>query len=208
MSYQVDKIVTLKLKDESRAKEILQTVARQIQPILRKRKWNVPVLQEFYPKDKCLLGLNINQGECIKIRCRRASDQNSFYPMHEIMGTTLHELAHNVHGNHGPEFQKLWDQLWDELEDFQRNGVEGTMPIFEGCGMKVNTNKHNPSTYEAKNIAVKAAEKRARYEQLYKGSGQKLGSSSNGNSNDKRHKVELSPAQMAAQAAMFRYYEN
>ena len=39
----------------TQAKELLQEVALQVQPILRRRQWRVPLLSEFYPKNASLL---------------------------------------------------------------------------------------------------------------------------------------------------------
>ena len=37
------------------ARELLDAVALQVQPILRRRKWTVPQLSEFYPRQSNLL---------------------------------------------------------------------------------------------------------------------------------------------------------
>ena len=37
------------------ARELLEAVASQVQPILRRRKWTVPLLSEFYPQRSNLL---------------------------------------------------------------------------------------------------------------------------------------------------------
>ena len=41
-------IKTLRKLRESEAREILQNVAKQVQPIMHKRKWKVKVLSEFW----------------------------------------------------------------------------------------------------------------------------------------------------------------
>lgn len=41
-------IKPLKKVREDEAKEILERVAKQVQPIMRKRKWKVKVLSEFW----------------------------------------------------------------------------------------------------------------------------------------------------------------
>lgn len=41
-------IKALKRVGENEAKEILEKVAKQVQPIMRKRKWKVRVLYEFW----------------------------------------------------------------------------------------------------------------------------------------------------------------
>jgi hypothetical protein len=39
----------------AQARELLEAVASQVQPILRRRKWTVPLLSEFYPQQRNLL---------------------------------------------------------------------------------------------------------------------------------------------------------
>lgn len=41
-------IKTLKKVRENEAKEILEKVAKQVEPIMRKRRWKVHVLYEFW----------------------------------------------------------------------------------------------------------------------------------------------------------------
>ena len=195
--FKVDSITTLGWQRDKEVQEIFAKVCKQIQPILTKREWNVGALTEFYPSDPNLLGLNINRGTHIKIRCRLPHDKNSFFEFNHIIGTVLHELAHNSIGPHNAAFQKLWDELWDELENFQRNGIEGFDKIFAGCGCKLSTEKHNPiTTREAKKIALKAAEKRKRNQELLPVGGHKIGGS--------RPQTHKSPKELAAEAALLR----
>lgn len=54
--FKVHKIQELKRQQRREdARELLETVAKQVQPILRNRKWTVPVLKEFLPKNPNLL---------------------------------------------------------------------------------------------------------------------------------------------------------
>jgi WLM domain len=54
--YKVHDIQELKKQNKrDEALKLLQTVARQVQPILRKRKWTVPKLREFFPGNPNLL---------------------------------------------------------------------------------------------------------------------------------------------------------
>ncbi|GFH07640.1 uncharacterized protein HaLaN_02470, partial [Haematococcus lacustris] len=48
--------------NDAEAKRLLTDAAAQVQPIMRKRGWIVPLLTEFYPPNACLLGLNIGGG--------------------------------------------------------------------------------------------------------------------------------------------------
>lgn len=54
--YKVHKIQELKRQNRNEeAREILEWVSKQVQPILRKREWTVPLLREFLPKNPNLL---------------------------------------------------------------------------------------------------------------------------------------------------------
>lgn len=54
--FKVHKIQELKRQERrEEARELLETVSKQVQPILRKRQWTVPVLKEFLPKNPNLL---------------------------------------------------------------------------------------------------------------------------------------------------------
>jgi hypothetical protein len=76
----------------------------QVQPIMKKRNYIVPLLSEMFPSNPCLLGLNINGGggRCreIKLRLRRHDSPLTFLPYESILGTMLHELSHNIRGPH------------------------------------------------------------------------------------------------------------
>ncbi|CAK8577435.1 unnamed protein product [Lathyrus sativus] len=56
---------------QDEATEILQKVAKQVQPIMHKRKWKVNLLSEFCPVDPSLLGMNIGPGAEVKLRLTR-----------------------------------------------------------------------------------------------------------------------------------------
>lgn len=66
--------------------------------------WDVP--RPMLCMDGCvpLQGLNVGGGggrtQEIKIRLRRAGDDQSFYPYEHVIGTMLHELVHNMRGPH------------------------------------------------------------------------------------------------------------
>lgn len=54
--YKVHEMQELKTKsNRADALKLLQQVARQVQPVLRKRKWTVPRLKEFFPGNPNLL---------------------------------------------------------------------------------------------------------------------------------------------------------
>jgi DNA-dependent metalloprotease WSS1 len=54
--FKVHKIQELKRQNRrEQARDILERVSKQVQPILRKREWTVPLLREFLPKNPNLL---------------------------------------------------------------------------------------------------------------------------------------------------------
>ena len=82
---------------------------------------------------------------------------------------TICRLCHNVHGPHDDVFQKLWNQLRDELEALIRKGYTGEG--FLGKGHKLGGSSRIPMD-EARRQARAAAERR---KTLNAGSGQKVG---------------------------------
>lgn len=67
--YEIDKISILQDKsNQEEARNLLNKIANQVYPILVSRKLKVFHLQEFYPKNHNLLGMNVNRGEKIMIR--------------------------------------------------------------------------------------------------------------------------------------------
>lgn len=98
------------------ARDLLERLRAATAKVMTSRKWKVGVLKEFYPKNKGLLGLNVNRGQSIMIRLREGDDQFSFLPWHSVLGTLVHELTHNEIGEHSAEFYKAVDKLYDEVE--------------------------------------------------------------------------------------------
>ena len=58
----------------------------------------------------CLLGLNVNQGEEIKLRLR-TNDLRGFRKYDKIRETLVHELTHNTWREHDNRFKELNSQL-------------------------------------------------------------------------------------------------
>ncbi|PPE00470.1 hypothetical protein GOBAR_DD02483 [Gossypium barbadense] len=115
--HKVWEIKALKRKPgEEAAKIILEKIAKQVQPIMRKHKWRVKLLSEFCPNNPALLGLNVGAGIHVKLRLRRPNRDWDFYPFDQVLDTMLHELCHNAHGPHNASFYKLWDELRKILE--------------------------------------------------------------------------------------------
>lgn len=68
-------------------------------------------------------GRNWNNGETIELVLKSAS--GSFVPVHWLLSTLCHELAHIKHMNHGPAFQALWRQLRNDVRALQNRGYYG-----------------------------------------------------------------------------------
>ena len=98
------------------ARKLLEKLHADVKPLMRKYRWRVGKLTEFVPKDKNLLGLNVNSGAKICIRLRLPDDLTTFFPWEHIVGTMLHELTHNNIAPHNDKFYKFLDNLWEEYE--------------------------------------------------------------------------------------------
>jgi len=184
-----------KLPSSAEAKRILEKVCWQVQPIMRKRRWCVPLVVEFLPRSAGLLGLNTNAGEKISIRMRQTKD-SAFFPFEDLLGTMLHELVHNEIGPHNAKFYALLDELQKECDGLMDRNVGGSGAGFDLPGTKLSNEAHNPSSMrDARLKALKAAEVRLQKQQLM-GGGQRLGG--------RPPPANRTPAQMAAEAAIRR----
>lgn len=195
--YKAHVVKTLgKIRDEE-ARETLNRAARQVQPLMRRRQWKVGVLLEFYPKSDCLLGLNVNHGQQVKVRLRPPGSESDFYPYEHILGTLLHELTHIEVSPHNAAFYKLLDEITQECEDDIAKGISGTGVGFDANSMGRLGGRvydHNPDPARLRQVMAEAASKRWQQNALMPSGGTRLG----GNTSVSRH---LSPAQAAAQAA-------
>lgn len=153
---------------------MLRKVASLVKPIMRKRNWHVQILAEFLPPEQRLLGLNINRGFKICIRLRYHNNPDLFLPMEHVVDTMLHELSHNVWGEHDSRFHALWEELRDEHETLVRKGYTGEG--FLSAGHRLGGGRADvPSLHETRRLARASAEKRRAQNKLTKGSGQRLG---------------------------------
>ncbi|BDA50451.1 probable DNA-dependent metalloprotease WSS1 [Coccomyxa sp. Obi] len=186
-------------KDSSKAKDLLERVAKQVQPVMRKHSWTVPLLSELSSKNGRLWGLNIGGGggktQEIKLRLRESGSRSSFLSYDFILGTMLHELVHNVHGPHNAAFYALLDKINDELDEFIAKGITGTGQGFDapsvgrlGAG---GFGGHNPSSADLRRKMIQAAEARARTGTLMPNGPRRLGGAQRG----------MTPQQAAADAA-------
>lgn len=153
---------------------MLRKVASLVKPIMRKRGWTVQILAEFLPVEQNLLGLNVNKGYKICIRLRYHNNPDLFLPVEQVVDTMLHELSHNVWGDHDSNFHKLWDELRDEHDTLVRKGYTGEGFLSEG--QRLGGGRHSvPAPHEMRRLAKASAEKRKAQGKLSKGSGQRLG---------------------------------
>ncbi|WVZ01148.1 hypothetical protein V8G54_027217 [Vigna mungo] len=194
-------IKPLKRIGEDEARKILEKVAKQVQPIMRKRKWKVNVLSEFCPANPSLLGLNIGPGAEIKIRLRRPNCDWDFFPYEQILDTMLHELCHNEHGPHNAQFYNLLDEIRRECEELMVKGINNTGKGFELYGRRLGGSSQQPPLLSLRQTALAAAESRARHRALLPSGPQYLGGDTN-------IKSSLSPIQAAAMAAERRLHDD
>ncbi|TYK07928.1 DNA damage response protein WSS1 [Cucumis melo var. makuwa] len=187
-------IKALKKAGEKEAKDILERIAKQVQPIMRKHKWRVKVLSEFCPKNPALLGLNVGRGIHVKLRLRRPNRDGDFFPFNQVLDTMLHELCHNLHGPHNANFYKLWDELRKECEELVAKGISGTAQGFDLPGRRLGGNVRQPPLSSLRKSSLAAAEGRRRLASLLPSGPNRLGGDSN-------IMVALSPVQAAAMAA-------
>lgn len=199
---EVRALVRRPLREQAEA--MLERIAKQVQPIMRRRRWRCLKLTEMFPKNPSLLGLNVNRGQEIKIRLRPHYDENTFLPYEDLLGTMLHELTHNVHGPHNAAFYKLLDEIREECEELMARGISGTGDGFDApsCGkLGGRTTVHNPPEHMRRATALRAAEERKAQRALMPSGGRKLG----GGSSTARG---LSPREAAARAAERRLKDN
>lgn len=106
--------------------------------VMQKHAWSVGLLAEMPPEGKvglsemCVLGYNVNAGQEIHLRLR-TDDLKGFRRYARIRETLLHELTHNVWGDHDVNFKRLCSQLNRECAvfDWKRNG-NGAIALESG----------------------------------------------------------------------------
>jgi hypothetical protein len=89
-----------------------------------------------------------------------------FYEFDHILGTMIHELTHNTVGSHSATFYKSMDELYEEVERDQRNGIIGSSDGSSNFGPFIGScNKVGGSGVGEKSkscLAAEAALKRQR----------------------------------------------
>ncbi|XP_020108420.1 DNA-dependent metalloprotease WSS1 [Ananas comosus] len=194
-------IRALKKPGEEEAGALLQRVAKQVEPIMRRRKWRVKLLSEFCPANPSLLGLNVGGGAEVKLRLRRPNRDWDFFPFDQVLDTMLHELCHIEHGPHNAQFYKLWDEIRKECEELMSKGITGTGQGFDAPGRRLGGFSRQPPVSSLRQTALAAAEKRARGSALMPSGPRRLGGNNDIMS-------ALSPIQAAAMAAERRLYDD
>lgn len=134
-SFKVWETKALRRSGEGEAKRILDRIAKQVQPIMRRRMWKVKLLSEMQLNlfnfsmfiylievgevvdwrtscsSKNALGSNLGAGLRIKLQLRKLNRDQEFLPFDEVLDTMLHELCHNDIARHDAKFYKLWKEL-------------------------------------------------------------------------------------------------
>ena len=117
--------VIKELKKESRseeAKELLERLMKHCAPAIKRHKWKLVELKEFYPKNNGLLGVNVNKATiCIRLRC--PFNKDNFREWHELLGVMVHELTHMDISKHSAEFYTKMDELYTEIENDESSGL-------------------------------------------------------------------------------------
>ncbi|KAG1844051.1 WLM-domain-containing protein [Suillus subalutaceus] len=107
---------------EDDARQLMRALAAQVRPVMKAHGFTVNSLEE-YEYNRVFAGRNWNNGETIELVLKSAS--GSFVPIHWLMSTLCHELAHIKHMNHGPAFQALWRQLRNDVRALQNREYYG-----------------------------------------------------------------------------------
>lgn len=141
-----------KLANSNEAKALLSRLVAYVKPLCKQRKYRVESLNEFWPDQKGLLGMNVSRRK-ILIRLRHPDDVNQFYHWEFVLGTLIHELTHMEIGEHSAAFYKLMDQLHDEVEKLQNDPTTGMSDNYNTLGGgKVSKDK---AAIEAGKAAIK-----------------------------------------------------
>lgn len=131
----VAKVAVLQRKPgKDDALELLKDIAHRVSYLMRENGFKVGSLVEFFPRDKRLLGMNVNRGMKIMLRLRNPRDEFQFLPRESIMGTMLHELTHNLFGPHDNRFYAKLDELMGRQWVIEQQGLFDT---FLGHGRRL-----------------------------------------------------------------------
>eukprot|EP01041_Mallomonas_annulata_P007975 gene7975-16324_t len=140
--YKVWEVVELKkMSKKDEARSLLDRICLEVGPLLKRKKWKVHLVKEFFPKDPSLQGLNVNRGKSIMLRLRPSYNSNELLPYEDVMGTMIHELTHMQISPHDASFYKLMDELADEISNdimnISKNGGRIPQEPFSGKSHRI-----------------------------------------------------------------------
>ncbi|KAG1859434.1 WLM domain-containing protein [Suillus tomentosus] len=107
---------------EDDAQQLMQALSTQVRPIMKAHSFTMNNFEE-YEYNRVFAERNWNNGETIELVLKSAS--GSFVPVHWLLSTLCHELAHIKHMNRRPAFQALWWQLRNDVCALQNRGYYG-----------------------------------------------------------------------------------
>ncbi|KAG5513518.1 hypothetical protein PMAC_000950 [Pneumocystis sp. 'macacae'] len=153
----INKCICLKSKKRNQDALELLKAKTFIIPIMNSRGWKIGTLAEFFPKNKALLGLNINKGSKICIRLRTCNDENIFYPLDYLIEIMLHEYYEKDSYLRSYRF----DNYTSYNVTFQKfDALDKKSSIFTSCnGLRLGGNE-NIENKNLRDLIRDAAEKR------------------------------------------------
>jgi hypothetical protein len=99
-----------RLHHETAARTIEHCV-RVLQPLMLVLRTACLSVEEFFPRNERLLGLNTNSGQRIQVRLRPAARPESFLPFESVLHTLAHEVTHNFISPHNKAFFELHERI-------------------------------------------------------------------------------------------------
>ena len=73
-----------------------------------------------------------------------------------MVGTLLHELVHNIFGNHGPKFRKMLQKVTKECEDHMVEKL--FVRTIHDCGTRLGGDQVSVEKYTQRELSLFAAE--------------------------------------------------
>jgi len=129
------------------AEKLLQRMATDpgIIELMTKHRFKVGVFTEMSPteaQDRMskrgtpnmdLLGYNMNHGDMIVLKLR-TDTLKGFRPYHDLINTLIHEMTHNIWGDHDANFWKCFGELKAEYMRFHRFWSHGGQATDSNSG--------------------------------------------------------------------------